>query len=136
MMILFENEYGLIEYNQEGDFLSMTWKKYTPSTAYRELNTYYLGFLVSTGVLKSLPDLRNLPTVSHEDSRWTVELMKQYYDSLKLNKTATIVHEATFTRLALQSMCSELALTHKEHVEKITHHYFDDVEMAVKWLVE
>jgi len=134
-MVIFENEYALIEHDQIHDIISLVWKKYTPGTFYREAMKLLFEALVTTGAEKSILDVSRLPTISHEDTQWTAEIAKTYYPNMRLSKSVIILKDNNFTKLALQKMNEEFKLTHPDRDTRINTRYFDDPEEARSWLI-
>jgi len=138
-MVLLDNEYILLEYEPIHDLITSVWKKYTPSPIYREILIFGYEAVVRTQVSKVLSDLRNLPTISAEDSYWTVELVKKYYPLIsrnKIYKSAVILSEVHLTRLAVHSMNQEFKIAHKDLEERTITQYFDNIAAAREWLLK
>ena len=135
-MVLMDNEYALISYEKEAGFISIVWKKYAPSAAYREVVTELYEFRKALSVSNLLSDNRNLPTISEADGHWTVDKAKQYYELIKHSRLALVVSESSFVRLAMESMLNELKIGHKEYAGKSHTRYFSSWEAARNWLAE
>lgn len=135
-MILFEDEYAILEHDRVCRLISISWKKYTPSLAYRKIIGLFYELCLQSGAHRSLVDVQQLPTVSAEDSYWTVEMYKKYRFSLPVTRFAIVLMEGTFTKLAIRNMRDDVKQAYGESEPRLSITYFETVEAARTWLME
>lgn len=138
-MIILDNEYILITHDPVLHLSVSVWKKYTPSTAYREILILRFEAMLNAQINKEIADLRLLPTISSEDALWTVEISKKYYSLICKDAphfSAIVLTEDTFTKLAMNSMVEEFGSTFDGMNTRLIARYFDNLEEAKKWLLE
>ena len=137
-MIIFENEYTCIEYDEESEILFSRWKKYVTSALYREAVTKYFEFRAQHHITKVVSDTRNLPVITTSDAQWTAEMMKKY-SKIPLKKNAVVVSQPTFTNLSIRMMLDEYNKSNENpgnYNEGNNLRYFTSLEEAIAWVNE
>jgi len=137
-MTILDNEYVLIEHDPVHRIYTTVWKKYTPSSMYRQIILSRMEDIAGRQVGKELTDLTLLPTISQEDAHWTLEISQIYYSRIcrdHIHTCAIILADGTFTRLAIHNMMEEFRHTFKDMDTRLITRYFSDVPQAKQWLM-
>lgn len=132
-MILIENSYQTIEFDDSASFMKITWHSATEnmmSDEYKEQILIYVDKLKSHKPQKTLFNLLELGfTLSPDIQEWTDKNATAVEKTI-CKKQALVMPKSVFELITIEQ------LTEQEHGQELNHKFFDNESEAIKWLEE
>jgi hypothetical protein len=117
-----------IEYDAEVPCVTMIWKGYATSAAFREGNAQVLAEITSRKASKLLGDVTDFVLIGAEDQAWLNEVWIPRAMHAGLRKVALVQPSFYFNRVAIDSVAQKL------DPDRVELGFFDNRDAAKEWL--
>ncbi|WP_299455471.1 hypothetical protein [uncultured Microscilla sp.] len=136
MQVCYQNEYALIEFDEDSSILMLTWNKFVKGDKFRDTITKFYDLTVEKKVQSWCFDSRKQRVVAPDDQKWTVDEMVQRELHLKSIKTAIIMPDSLFMELSVEKISDsiEKQTDNTSEADDNRTRQFQDKDPALAWL--
>lgn len=106
----------------------MKWEGYATSAQFREGTELMLNTLMKNNASKVLGDIKGMVLIGMEDQEWLHTNFLPRAIQFGFKVMAIVKPDNYFNKVAVETIC------YKVNKEKLTIHFFDDIEDAKNWL--
>jgi hypothetical protein len=128
-MILFQQPYLIIEYDEKLSCLSQHWKGYAKSDQFRAGIEKSIELFKLKRATALISNTKELAIVSNEDTHWAATYATPKMISYGLTYVAFIVPTNVFTQVSVDSFKNKTE-------DKVQFQYFTDLVKAKEWIRE
>jgi hypothetical protein len=129
-MICFDSDYLHVELYETPNVLITQWSGPCTSQQYREALLRFNSLVLSHNIELAIADRRLLPSLSKEDTEWTLNYYLPLFVQLPLKRFAVL---KSFDESAVRFLSN--FFTNKEFSIPFERKEFDDLDSAYDWLV-
>ena len=134
-MIIIDNAFANVTYQEDGRYILFAYKKFGTSKVFRETWNKTGEVVVEKQVNKYLSDSRKMAVLSLEDQQWFAEewspsIQRQVQ---KDTFTAIVLDSGAFTEMSAKSISNKVGGDTGNGVI-VTFEFFKDVEAAKEWI--
>jgi len=126
-MILYQQSFICLQYNQELACLTQHWKGFASSSQFRQAIQETVHYVESKGIDKLISNTKDFAGVKKEDTDWVANVATPKMVQKGLKTMAFIVPTNVFTQVSVNNFKNKAD-------ELLQIQYFDDLQTAHQWL--